>query len=496
MKSLKNSRKYFLVLITLALIFSVILTFKEKFVDSKIDTLRIGMNLADLILPIDPIKNTTITNAFYVNHMYSNLVRVNDYNEYVPDLAEKFYWQKNTLVMEFAKDSIANAQDAEFSLRRTFINTKNDHGDLWRLICSESEDAESCLNRVYAKDDKLFIDVSNELNIAMVIPLLASINNKIVPKSAFDTNDLKTAKIIDYSKTSGFYHLKNGDIYTLYSNNKKLNADESNVQKIQIVDANSDNVFKLMEEGRLDVISTTVILSQDQIEKVKQFRWDIFRTQNIAVTFLRFNQKAVEATTVEDRAFLGSLVRKEFENSKGLFAESTKQFFQEFGQGYLTKDQLSLIESKKLNTVSKLQNKINFYTVNMPRWKQAFSRIEGVEINQSNVSIFSRQDIPIFFVMGNDVSFDVSYSQISYLLKNNIFRIPNKTADQILNEYLHLKTNKDKLEFIQKLHFEVLNDYSVIPIWASPAITLASPDYEYKGSKFTSRTLAWKIFKK
>lgn len=494
MKSLKNSRKYFLVLITLALIFSVILTFKEKFVDSKIDTLRIGMNLADLILPIDPIKNTTITNAFYVNHMYSNLVRVNDYNEYVPDLAEKFYWQKNTLVMEFAKDSIANAQDAEFSLRRTFINTKNDHGDLWRLICSDSEDAESCLNRVYAKDDKLFIDVSNELNIAMVIPLLASINNKIVPKSAFDTDDLKTAKIIDYSKTSGFYHLKNNDTYILYSNNKKLNPGESDVQKIQIVDANLDNLVKLMENKLIDAVSTTVTVFENQLDQIKSLKWNIFLTHNIKVTYITFNEKATEVTSVNERKLIGDLIKKEISKSKALFAEPADQFFQSFGQGYLSADQITVLQS--INESQSIKSEVVYYTNNIERWTQTFLEHPKVKIKKISSAVLKEVKTPCFYGMSNDVSFDVSYSQISYLLKNNLFRIPNKTADQILNEYLHLKSNEDKLSFIQKLHFEVLKSLYIIPLWSSPYITLASPDYEYKGSKFTSRTLAWKIFKK
>lgn len=206
---------------------------------------KVAVNLDLLSFPIDPLHNPTLSNAFYTNHLYSNLVDVDNDNIYKPDLASSFYWEGNKLIFNFPakkKQTNVDAKDAEFTIRRSIFNELNDHADIWKVICDKNEPKENCINRVYEKNNQLFIEIKSEEMKSLVIPILASINYRIVPREAFDSTDYKTAKIIDYSKTSGHYYLKPDSNNTLYATEKTLTDHALAPTELVLINSNPNKI--------------------------------------------------------------------------------------------------------------------------------------------------------------------------------------------------------------------------------------------------------------
>jgi hypothetical protein len=463
--------------------------------DKSIDRLRVGVLMSNFQMPIDPLKNTTITNAFFVNHLYANLISVNDQNEYEADLAEKFYWQDQTLVIEFQENSATNAYDAEFSLKRSFVSDINDHGDLWKVICNENESNESCLDRITVENNTLKINVANRKNILMVVPILATINYKIVPKSAFDTEDLKSSKIIDYSKTSGKFYIKNNNYNELYPNIAQFKDSDNIIKNVQIVDATPDSVSSLIKNDEIDVVSTTVNLFEEHLDMLNKLNWSIDKTHNIKITFLTFSNSAIAKTKTGERLLIGNEVSNVMKKSTPLFAQSTNQFFQNFGQGYLTEEQVHAINIQEVSKI--LSTELSLSTRTVEKWAETLKHINNLKIiniikKPFTVDESSRPDV---IPLTNDVSFETSFSQISYLSKLNIFKSATKSADQIINEYLAKPTNAEKIEYINQLHYEVISNCYIYPIWSSPYVTAVAPGFSSHMSKYSSRTLVWKIKK-
>ena len=460
-----------------------------------IDLIRVAVLMRDLKLPIDPIKSPSLTNAFFVNHMYANLISVNEKNEYEADLAQNFYWQDQTLVIEFADNSIISASDAEFSIKRSFISELNDHSDLWKVLCEENESNTSCLKRISTNMNTLKIEVANKHNLQMVIPILASINYKIVPKSAFDSEDMGKAKIVDYTLTSGKFFIKNNNTQELYPNKSQFKENDSLIEKIQIIDANSETITEHIERKTVDVISTTITLFDKHMDLLKNMSWGLDKTHDIKMTLLIFSRAAILKTTTAERLLIGRSILLEGQNSKAISANITSQYFQNFSQGYLTESQEKIVNSNA--SAKELSTEITFSAPSLDRWKKALKEIQklNVVVSEKPNSSLTEVERPDVYVIANDVSFETSYSQISYLYKSGIFKSIDKTADQIINEYLSYENSDDKIKYINKLHFEVISNCYIFPIWSSPYITAVSSEFTSHMSKYNSRTLAWKIKK-
>ncbi len=468
---------------------------KSSIMKNRIDLIRIAVLMSDVTLPIDPIKNSTISNAFFVNHLYANLISVNEKNEFEADLAKNFYWQDKTLTIEFHENSSVNAIDAEFSIKRSFVNDANDHGDLWKILCEKNESQIDCLKRISVSKNTLKIEVANKNNLQMIIPILASINYKIIPKLAFDIEDLSTAKIINYTLTSGKFFIKNDNLYELFPNERNFNETDTLISKLQIVDADSVTVQDLISKNLIDVVSTTITLFERHLKPLTEHGWILDKTHDIKITLLLFSKAAISKTQASERMLVGSLIKDEMKNSRALFSTFSPQFFQNFGQGYLSNDQIQQI--KQSPAADLLSNKLVFSTTKLERWGNALKNIPNLDVAMLNTKSLALADSerPDSFIIANDVSFETSYSQISYLYKSGIFKSPDKTADQIINEYLSYENNEDKIKYINKLHFEVISNCYIFPIWSSPYITAVSSKFTSHMSKYNSRTLAWKIKK-
>lgn len=449
---------------------------------------RVAVKLDDFNGTIDPIRNPTLTNAFFVNHLYSNLITVDNDNNYKPELCEKISWNDNNITFHFAPNSRITPKDAQFSIIRTFFNTKNDHGNLWKLICLPEESENNCFSRILTEENTLKIKIHDPKNADLIIPILASINYKIIPQSAFDSNNPATAKIIDYTNTSGKFYMSN------FPNLMKANIPHSTFDEVEIVNGDSNSILDLAQNDKIDVISSTITIFEKDYDKLKNIGWSFDKTHNIKVTLIVFSMNAINNLSVEERHLITKIINQEADKNKALFSEKTNQYFQNFALGYLSENQTNLV--KETRSSDKISHKINFSINNVERWKNAFKDHPKVSVSLLNSNPLTTSDNkrPDIFVMTNDVSFETSFSQLSYLLFSEIFKSKKYSKEDFLQLFINSNAI-ERVSLINEIHFENIKNNYIAPIWASPYITATNKKLKSKNSKFNSASLVWNLTK-
>jgi hypothetical protein len=449
--------------------------------------LKVAVNLDNLAQPIDPMNNPTLSNAFFSNNLYSNLIEVDSNNIYRPDLASNLWFdtENKKIFFEFSNSRVT-AKDAEFSLRRIILQNTQLHSDLWEVICGPDESRESCVSRIFVENEKLVIKYRSDLRSSYIVPTLASVDYKIVPIAAFDSVDPAKAKIIDYTKTSGHYYLSKeaGEFYFIKNQTSKLEI----YNKFHIVNGRMALGASFKD---VDIISTTVPLTKEVHEQIIKTGWSYFETYNISNVFIIFSQNGRKKTSAAQRFYISSLFDNELLKYRPFNSKRTIEIFQDFGQGYLSEEQRKVISEMRTELSSNTPAVITLGTKSPQLLaelakKYPFIELRKLETLAVNLKI---EDQPDFFTMSNDLSFDLNLSFISFAAKVGILKMNNKD----ISKFLSLSSDEEKVAFINKIHFETLKDCVIYPIWTVPYYTYFNGEFENNLSKFNSRTLLWKI---
>lgn len=457
------------------------------------NSISIAVNLDLFSKPIDPILNTTLSNAFYVNNMYGNLVEVDDNGIYKPELASSFYWEDDNLIFEF-KNSKVSSIDAEFSLRRAVLNELNDHANLSYLICKNINSEKECIEKIYSKDKKLYINVINFENKTLIIPLLAALNYKIIHKNTFDSNDYKNARIINYSVTTGKYRIVDETFKNLEINIDSIDKYPNAPKKVRLVNANFSNIVEKIIKKEVDVVSTTVPLAEESAKQILDHGWSVFQTYPISIAMAIFTDNGMKKFSADQRFYIGSMIKNELEKNSFLSSKSTIEFLQHFGEGYLSDEQKSEIKKDRFRT-KKNEKVAKLGLQNTTKWLNFEKENEKFELVKINKQAFllPPNEQPDVSILTNDVSFDASFTMFSFAVKSGFLIDEDKTQKQIVEEFISQKSSEDRVRYLNKVHFYSLKNCKIYPIWASPYTTAARPGIEVNMSKYNSRTLLWKL---
>ena len=492
------NKTYATALTTILLLIVGSMYFNKNKNENSRSQIRVAINLELVSFPIDPLHNPTLSNAFYTNHLYSNLIDVDNNNIYIPDLASAFYWDQNKLIFDFpvkTNKSAIDAKDAEFSIRRSIFNELNDHADLWQAICDINESKENCITRIYEKNGQLIIEIQNEEMKSLIVPILASINYKIIPQIAFNSTDYKAAKIVDFSKTSGHYFLKPDTNNVLYATEKTLSTFPNAPAELILINSNPNQILSDISKHDIDVISTTIPITEPIFNELAQLKWNTFNTFPISIGLLVFSQKALKKTTVEDRFHVGSLIRKVLEKNKIFSSEETPEFLQYFGEGNLTDEQKAMVTSLRNTDYKKALPHLRLGIGTPAKWKSLHEAEKNIELIQltKSANTLPEKDKPDLYLLSNDVSFDVSFSLFSFAVKNSLLSLENNTPVELVEKFISHKTNEKRVSFINSIHFDSIKNCRIYPIWSSPYFTAARANIVMNLSKYNSRTLMWKL---
>lgn len=450
--------------------------------------LKVAVNLNNLLLPLDPMVNPTLSNAFFSNNLYSNLIEVDEENRYQPDLASNMWFDNDERKIYFEfENSRVSAADAEFSLKRIILQNAQLHSDLWEIICDKEESRESCSSRIYSENNRLVIKYANQSRSSYIIPTLAAVDYKIVPIAAFDSTDPAKAKISDYTKTSGHYHLVKESNDYIFIKNKTSNL--RIYDRFRIINAGNKDVAS--SASAFDIISTTVPLTAEVHQKITNDGWKNFNSYNISVVFIIFSQNGIKKTNVSQRFKIANLLADEMLKYLPHGAQLTQEIFQDFGQGYLNDDQKVIVKNLRNAQLNETIPQIKLGT-KAPQMLTEFVKnnpsVELQKIDTLGINI-REEEKPDFFSMSNDLSFDLNLSFIAFAAKAGILKMDKAQ----IAEFVSLETNDQKIDFLNKIHFETLKDCWIYPVWTVPYYTYFNGNFDNNLSKFNSRTLLWKI---
>lgn len=458
--------------------------------------IKVGVNLITLNLPLDPISNPSLANAFFSNNLYSNLIEVDENNKYKLSLASSYYFLPNQLVFEF-KNSRVNAYDAEFSIKRIIYQKKQLHSNFSSIICNSEESETDCENRVLVDQGKLIIRFYNQNKVANIIPALASIDYKIVPIGAFSTSDYKTAVVNNYKITSGFYSLEiiNSSIGNKYYFNLKETTSKNLYKKFELFDisnAGSSELEKNWVLDNMDIIGTNVNLNEKTEMLMNSKGWNMFETHSFKLSLFVFSKNAIEKTTATERFAIANRIKTFYQKlPKQIRSKEAYQFLSDFGQGYLNESQKSEILEKRLDISSHSKNKVIF-AVNNPNLFVDFQK-NNPDIVIQKLSKFplnlTESERPDLFEITNDLSFDLNFSQISFAANVGLLDI----SKEQLKQFAEITDEGEKIKFINEAHFRTLKNCQIYPLSASPYFTSFRGDFTHELSKFNSRTLLYKI---
>lgn len=486
-------KKIFILLIFL---FSTYILTKN--LNSKTKILNVAVDLKQKSATIDPLNIPTLTDAFFINHLYGNLVELDDQHNLIASLAESFRWENtNELVFKFQEKSLISAIDAQFNLKRIIYSKRNLHGDLFDLICSPAETTNDCLERIQIVNGELRINVYNHQIKKYLLSTLCSIDYKIIPIAAFNTNDFRNAYIINYKITSGHYYID-------ATNHLKRNTHsdlkfENSIQEFKIIDTDTFNLSENISKNLIDIVSTTVSMNKESEKTASLHNWHVFETYPISVFFLSFSKKSLSHFSVQSRFAIANKIAAEINPSSFFKINSTPQFIQNFGEGYLNSTQLNnvlFLRKTLVNYNQNLNRKIKLGVRNIKRWT-AFAKINSEfklqMLPTGSVLNMRQEEMPDVFGLTNDVSFETNYALLAFAVKNNFLHSKLLNSREIMKKFLRLENDEEKINFINEIHNYSIQNCIIFPIYASPYTTLTNSSLIPNQSKYNSRTLLWKI---
>lgn len=168
--------------------------------------------------------------------------------------------------------------------------------------------------------------------------------------------------------------------------------------------------------------------------------------------------------------------------------------------GYLTSEQREHIQKLRDTDEKYLKPdklvEVAVGTQAISRWGDFFKENPAfkpliVEKHPLELPINHRPDI---FSGVNDVSFNQSLSVIAYNVKQGIFGLYDKMADQWLSEFMH-SGQAEQVKMLNALHYKSLENCNLYPISSSPYIVIARNGWKASLSPFFSSTELWLIKK-
>lgn len=469
--------------------------------------LKVGIYLGTSIEEIDTLNITTGTEATIIRNLYSPLVDYDHNAQLVTGIAKTFYWENNNLIFEFSDKVKLNsgryidAYDAYYSIKRLIKDGKNLHGDIRLLLCNGKKINtidEECPG-LKVKDGKLIFTLEKEEYKELILPLLASVDFRIIPRECFDH---ATLKIIDFSNTTGPFYLEKSGQLKLKANINHYFYSEKIPQEIQLINFNSKDIVEKFISEEIDLIPTVTTLSQSGFDKIQAStsNFDLFSTYPIKIRLVRFSKKAINTYSSIERFSIGKKIEADLFDSKILFEQPTSQFFQSFGQGYLDENQIKEVEALKKKSFNQKLSKrptLGVAKNNIKDWDRFFKNNPEFDPmpTEKSPSSLDVNDRPDSFLAMTDVAFNSGVPLLSYNLKQGTFGLFGNEAEIWLKDFIETSNQSEKLNKLNQLHYNAIRNCTIYPISSAPYVAIVRKPWKINFNKFFQASNFWQITK-
>lgn len=464
-------------------------------------------------LPIknfDPASINTTGQANIVRALFRPLVDFDRDANLVGGVADSFEWHGNQIHFHIRNglktvDGIEiDAMDAEISLKRLLIKASNTHGDLHQFLCPNIQLkslSDNC-DEIQSNGKTLILTPASPAQAQFLVPLLASTDFVVIPKSSIDLQN-PDLPIIGYRNTSGAYYLEKDDptgAFVFQANPHNYLYNNRMAQRVQFVPVPlGDKALELLESGQVDFVPTIDSFSPGKIEEIESNHdmYSVHKTMDIKTWALFFTRSGVINLSDGERRFIGTQVRKAFSKSpisKGLIPSF--EFFPKFGDGSLTPDQVDQVKQLYQSRITDPARTITVATTPgrklvMEKLFQPFNFIKVVVTPPPWT--LPVHEMPDMYIMEIDSAFNEDVSLISYNLKIGSFGLDSKAGARWLDEYMSIKDRSDRLNKLRNLHFQFLSQASIVPLAHGPYMAFARKPWKIEFSRFFAGSPLWQV---
>lgn len=474
-----------------------------------IDEVRVGYYFDYMsINDIDPAEIKTFEPAQILNNIYSRLIEYDGQGNLQAGLASKFYFEGDFLILEFNKKAKTNsghfieAEDAAISIKRLLKLKSGTHSNIEFILDLKQTDKDIYQNwdEIFAKDQKLFIQVKKLSHRPYLISSLATGDLAIIPKSAIDT---KTLKIITHKETSGPYYIeevktdKNLEEWVLKTNPWHYNHLESTPRVVRLIDKKIPTAFKLLIDNEIDIIPSSIGIYQNNYDEIKPIANDlkINHTLDINLTYAHFKASGLKLSR-EEKSYISNKFLNMFNKHTNRYLSApTSTFFQDQAFGQLTVDEIAKITKDNSNQIrpskmAKISFQYNLFFQNK-FGKVIQDEISELELIKPDQNAASDKIIQLE-VTNTDTAFEESLPLIFYNFKMGVFK-SHQQPEKWIEEYMELSSQEEKAQKIHDLHLKALQDGVIFPIFKAPYTSIGRNGFSLPLSPIMASSHFWKI---
>lgn len=487
------------------ILFAGVCYLMNKNYDNSSKVYRVSMLWAKKsINDIDPANISYANEAIVLDNLYGNLITYDNEGNLITDLADKFYWDGESYNFVFGNKKTSQGQqitahDAELSLKRLLILSKNSHGKLTSYICGtrEVKKIDDYCSGITVEDNILKIKATEEVSYDLILSLLTGVDFKIIPSSAIDKN--YPYRIKDYANTTGPYYFVD-DKKSKFKFSVNSYYSQSNKIEIRNWEIVARGLFESIDniDHEIDIITTASYVDWSKDKNKKYDSVSIFSTLPISIELMVFTQYGMDAFTVSERAKIANLLKIYLKNKFDLTKMDTYQFFPKDGSGWLDWDKEVIVQGVR-NNITDFNRKIK---IGFP--KSVFSKLTNLdELKKNNIEIVVSElhninkdkDLVAEFV-STDSNFQEDISLLEYNFNFGIFTVSNTDTVNWMASYTR-KNKIERLYMLKELQFELLSSIKIAPLYSMAYyLVIAGSDWEFNMSKSSASTHLWKIQKK
>lgn len=496
-----SQEHYKAIVLTILIAGGAVLT-KEYLSPRQKSSLNLGYMFFGSINEIDPINIQSIYQANIIENIYSRLVDYDKNGQIVCSLCSSFQIDKNNIIFLFENSSRSvsgkaiTAADAKASLDRLMKTQTNTHGSL-EYYLEEKDTA------IKVENSKLTLSSKKDAWAPFVLSLLTSMDFSVVPISSLDKTH---EKIINYRETSGPFFVDASDTagrLILKGNPNHLQYSEKMPERINFIPIHSGEASQAFLNQTIDMIEVSYFAYDDDINKIVTAIPDVkvHETLRIGLTSLVFTSRAMANSTPQERLSAGIAIKDIYnKNARKIYgAENTDEFFQSFGQGFITTEQRESLSQSRAKSERNSARRFTFGVTEKFRHllkPEDFPSFIELKFFPSYPGFLPEKDRPDIFIINTDSSFDEDISALSYLFSQGTFSLSKESGATWIQKYMDITSKKDRISHLRDLHFQMLNEVKVFPISSQPYVTISTKKWDFDFPKIYAGAPLWKVWEK
>ena len=464
----------------------------------------------------DPAKIHFTNEYIFLESIYSPLVELSDdKGTPVSSVAREYYWEGSDLHFVIRDDLETidghkiDVKDVVVSLKRLLILSENTHGDFKKLVCPDIElkTLEQDCPRMVVKENVLILKLAAYRD--FLIPMLASIDFAIIPRTSIDT---KTLKIIDYRNTSGPYYVEKDEgagKITLKANPKHFHFNEKMAGEVVLVPTHGmgrDQIIDGYNGGTFDHITTVHGLSLEELERVDTSESNIHRTIPIKTEIAFITDKGKKRIPPERRlAFAKSLQKSFHDYYRGKDGYKViEQFFLPLGNQKFSQEEENLLE-RAFAEVAMEQSGEGIRLGIFKSHPKVLQEYEGVSktympdlevVQAKGIPAFSRlpdEEIPDYLLVVTDSGFQEDISLLTYTVSLGALGLSAEEGKAWLADYMDMEDKRERLAKLKQMHLKSLTEGLMIPLASAPCLAVARRPWTPRLSQLFANNPLWKV---